>query len=438
VPITEYCDKNQLSTKQRLELFIPVCHAIQHAHQKGIIHRDIKPSNVMITLHDGIPVPTVIDFGVAKATNQRLTEKPLFTNYAQMIGTPAYMSPEQAEMSGLDIDTRTDVYSLGVLLYELLTGATPFDSKELLSKGYAEMQRIITQQEPLKPSTRMSTLQHEQRTVISKNHGVDVSDLSRGLRGDLDWIVMKCLEKDRTRRYEAASALAADIQRHLNTEPVQACPPSRWYEFQKTVRRHKVGFGATAAVILVLMLGVAVSSWQAKRALRAERQAVQDRDRAITAETSAANERDRAMAAEGEAQEQRSLALQNLYGAHVRLASQDWETGQLQSMIETLKEDIPQTGQPDLRIFAGGNGITCGRSATTPNGNWAVTTGRFRRYHCTQTDSGWLCQAAAKSRFWTSARAVSWPNSLIIPKVSVRLPGVLTEHGWPPVAWMAK
>ena len=257
VPITEYCDKNKLSTKLRLELFIPVCQAIQHAHQKGIIHRDIKPSNVMVTLHDGQPVPRVIDFGVAKATNQRLTQKTLFTHYAQMIGTPAYMSPEQAEMSGLDIDTRTDVYSLGVLLYELLTGTTPFPAKELLSKGYAEMQRIIAQQEPLKPSTRMSTMQHEEQTVLATNRSMDPSALQRGLQGDLDWIVMKCLEKDRTRRYETSNGLAADLRRHLNNELITARPPTAAYLIGKLIKRNRLAFLTTAVVFAGIVVALA-------------------------------------------------------------------------------------------------------------------------------------------------------------------------------------
>jgi len=238
VPITEYCDKNKLSTKERLELFIPVCQAIQHAHHKGIIHRDVKPSNVMVTLHDGKPVPKVIDFGIAKATNQKLTEKTLFTNYAQMIGTPAYMSPEQAEMSGLDVDTRTDVYSLGVLLYELLTGSTPFPSKELLSMGYGEMQRVIAETEPPKPSTRMSTMQHEERTSVAKSRSIDASALGHAFKGDLDWIVMKSLEKDRTQRYETVNGLMSDVQRHLNNEPVSAAAPTFGYQLKKFYRRN--------------------------------------------------------------------------------------------------------------------------------------------------------------------------------------------------------
>ena len=237
VPITDYCDKNKLSTRQRLELFMPVCNAIQHAHQKGIIHRDIKPSNVMVTLHDGQPVPKVIDFGIAKATNQRLTEKTLFTNYAQMIGTPAYMSPEQAEMSGLDIDTRTDVYSLGVLLYELLTGTTPFSGKELLSLGYGEMQKVIAEQEPPKPSTRLSTMQNEERTVVAGRRSIDVAGLPRQIRGDLDWIVMKALEKDRTRRYETVNGLVADVRRHIANEPVTAAAPTFSYQLSKLYKQ---------------------------------------------------------------------------------------------------------------------------------------------------------------------------------------------------------
>ena len=201
VSITEYCDKNNLSTKDRLALFLQVCHAVQHAHQKGIIHRDIKPSNVMVTHHDGKPVPKVIDFGIAKATNQKLTEKTLFTRYAHIIGTPAYMSPEQAELSDLDIDTRSDIYSLGVLLYELLTGTTPFSEEELRKAGYIEMQRVIREQEPVKPSTKLSTL-GETLTDIAKHRGCTPDLLRKAVRGDLDWIVMKSLEKDRARRYE--------------------------------------------------------------------------------------------------------------------------------------------------------------------------------------------------------------------------------------------
>src|SRR5262245_5676167 len=239
IPILEYCDRERLDTRARLELFTSVCHAIQHAHHKGIIHRDIKPSNVLVTLHDGVPVPKVIDFGIAKATNSELTTKTLFMAHRQFIGTPAYMSPEQAEMSGLDIDTRSDIYSLGVLLYELLTGTTPFDMRALLESGYAGMLRAIRELEPYKPSTRVSIL-GDTGTRTAQQRRVELKRLSVLLRGDLDWVVMKCLEKDRTRRYETANGLAADVLRHLHDEPVTAGPPSATYKLRKLVRRHRL------------------------------------------------------------------------------------------------------------------------------------------------------------------------------------------------------
>jgi serine/threonine protein kinase len=272
IKITDYCDENKVSTEERLKLFIQVCQAVQHAHQKGIIHRDIKPSNILVTVNDGVPVPKVIDFGIAKATQGRLTDKTLFTAFEQFIGTPAYMSPEQAVMTSLDIDTRSDIYSLGVLLYELLTGKTPFDANELLESGLDAMRRTIREIEPQKPSTRLITMLDVERTTTAKHRQTDPPKLIHLVRGDLDWIVMKSLEKDRTRRYETANGLAADIQRHLKCEPVVACPPSRLYEFQKTVRRHKFGFAAGAAVIAVLSIGVIVSTSQAIRAIHAERE----------------------------------------------------------------------------------------------------------------------------------------------------------------------
>ncbi|MFC1634913.1 protein kinase [Planctomycetota bacterium] len=253
VSITEYCDKNNLSTKERLALFIQVCNAVQHAHQKGIIHRDIKPTNVMVTRHEGIPVPKVIDFGIAKATNQRLTEKTMFTRYAHIIGTPAYMSPEQADLGDTDVDTRSDIYSLGVLLYELLTGSTPFSGEELCKAGYLEMQRVIRDQEPPKPSTKLSTLGGT-LTDIAKYRGCTPDLLTKAVRGDLDWIVMKTLEKARDRRYDTISALVMDVQRHINMEPILARPPRVAYCLCKFLRRHRF---QTMTMLMTLLLSAA-------------------------------------------------------------------------------------------------------------------------------------------------------------------------------------
>ena len=282
VPILAYCDREKLDTKARLDLFMKVCHAIQHAHQKGIIHRDIKPSNVLVTMHDGVPVPKVIDFGIAKATNQELTEKTIYTQHHQMIGTPAYMSPEQAEMSGLDIDTRSDIYSLGVLLYELLTGTTPLDSQSLMEAGFAEMMRIIRETEPHKPSTRLSSL-GETGTRTAQLRRADVQKLSTLLRGDLDWIVMKCLEKDRTRRYETANGLAADIERHLNDEPVTAGPPSARYRLSKFVKRNRGHVVAVGAIAVLLVLGVVGTSYGMVWVLREKSRADTEATKAIMA-----------------------------------------------------------------------------------------------------------------------------------------------------------
>jgi serine/threonine protein kinase/WD40 repeat protein len=271
VSITEYCDQNHLTTRERLELFVPVCRAVQHAHQKGIIHRDLKPGNVLVTLHDGVPVPKVIDFGIAKATggSAPLTDKTVYTAFQQFVGTPEYMSPEQAEMSGLDIDTRADVYALGVLLYELLTGTTPFDAKELRQATYAEVQRIIREVEPPRPSTRLGTLLGETLTKVAAHRATDPGKLGALMRGDLDWMVMKCLEKDRTRRYETANALVMDVQRHLKDEPVEASPPSATYKLRKLARKHRKQATALTAVALTLVLGLVGTTWEAVRASQA-------------------------------------------------------------------------------------------------------------------------------------------------------------------------
>jgi eukaryotic-like serine/threonine-protein kinase len=270
LPMTGFCDSNHLTTQERLDLFISVCQAVQHAHQRGIIHRDIKPTNILVTLHDGKPVVKVIDFGIAKAVNQQLTEKTVFTRFSQMIGTPEYMSPEQAEMSGLDIDTRTDVFSLGVLLYELLTGTTPFDSEYLLGKGYNEMQRIIREEEPIRPSTKVSTL-GDTLTEVAKHRHTSPEVLCKLIRSDLDWIIMKTLEKDRQRRYESVSELAADVQRHLHNETVLAGRPSAVHRMQKFIKRNKGLVIGTVVVLTVVMLAAIVSSVLAVKATKAEK-----------------------------------------------------------------------------------------------------------------------------------------------------------------------
>jgi serine/threonine protein kinase/tetratricopeptide (TPR) repeat protein len=272
IPITEYCDREKLSIPERLELFVLVCRAVQHAHQKGIIHRDLKPSNILVTVIDGAAVPKVIDFGVAKATGAALTDRTVYTAFQQFIGTPLYMSPEQADLAGVDVDTRSDIYSLGVLLYELLTGTTPFDQDTFRTAAFDEMRRILREQEPPRPSTRLSTL-GAAATTVSANRKADARQLDRTIRGELDWIVMKAMEKDRTRRYETANDFAADLMRYLGEQPVEACPPSAWYRFGKLARRNRVALITTTVVAVSLAGSTAVSIWQAMNARAAAAEA---------------------------------------------------------------------------------------------------------------------------------------------------------------------
>jgi WD40 repeat protein/serine/threonine protein kinase len=341
VPITEYCDSQRLTTRQRAELFVQVCQAIQHAHQKGVIHRDIKPNNVLVTMHDDKAVPKVIDFGIAKATGQNLTEKTLFTEFRQFVGTPAYMSPEQAQMNELDVDTRSDIYSLGVLLYELLTGTTPFDPRQLRSAAYDEIRRIIREVEPPKPSTRISTL-GDTLPGVAERRRIDPSQFSHSMKGELDWIVMKAMDKDRTRRYETANGLTLDIQRYLNDEPILARPPSSAYRFRKLVRRNKLAFGAAAAVSLALVLGVCLSTWEAVRASRA-------RDIAQAARADEATQRHIAEDARRQADAREFAARQRAYASDIHLLQHAIETGDLGKAQNLLDRQLPQNGEQDLR-----------------------------------------------------------------------------------------
>ena len=337
VPITEYCDKQNLTTKRRLELYLEVCNAVQHAHHKGVIHRDLKPSNVMITLHDGRPVPKIIDFGIAKAISQRLTEKTLFTRYGQMIGTPQYMSPEQAEMSGLDIDTRSDVYSLGVLLYELLAGATPLDAERIRSAGHAEMIRLVQEDEPQVPSLKVSSLGDES-AIVARRRGVDTKSLQKTLRGDLDWIVMKAIEKDRERRYDTASSFARDIQRHLDDEDVSAGRPGAFYRTRRFIRKNRAIAFTTAIVTLALIGGTAI-------ALAGLVRAVHERDLATIAKRDADQQRDLAV----QAREQLNRTNEQLKQVLYDQAIADATGGNHENTITAVKQ-LRKAGMSESRL----------------------------------------------------------------------------------------
>ncbi len=339
MPITDYCEQNKLGLRQRLELFIPVCQAIQHAHQKGVIHRDIKPSNILVTMHDGQPVPKVIDFGVAKAIGQRLTEHTMYTQYGQMIGTLEYMSPEQAEMSGLDVDTRSDIYSLGVLVYELLTGTTPLARERIKTAGFDEVRRLIREEEPARPSTRLSNSLTTGQTTGDQRHQPTVQKVTSMLGRELDWIAMKALEKDRTRRYDTAAALAADVQRFLDNEPVEASPPSTVYRLRKFLRRNRAAVGTVALFVLLLLSAAVVSTWQAVRATSAQRMAEAAQQEADRHREEAESQRQRVEAllvTEAAAKQQAVEALQQA----------DTERAIAQAVNQFINVDILQKASP--------------------------------------------------------------------------------------------
>ncbi len=343
VKITDFCDQNQLSTEERLNLFIQVCHAIQHAHQKGVIHRDIKPTNILVPVNDGVRVPKVIDFGIAKATQGKLTDQTLFTAFEQFVGTPAYMSPEQAVMTDVEVDTRSDIYSLGVLLYELLTGQTPFAQKELLSSGLDEMRRTIREKDPVCPSTRLKAMGASDLTTVAKNRRSQPPQLVHLVRGDLDWIVMKCLQKDRARRYETANGLAMDIERHLHHQPVLARPDTRAYRVAKFVRRHRASVTFASLIFLALLAGLTGTITQARRATQQARLEEAQRRRADEAARHANQQRDFALR-----QLSRAEAINDLNSFLLSDAApvgKSFTVGDLLARAEHLIDQ--QTGEPD-------------------------------------------------------------------------------------------
>ena len=349
IPITKFCEQKKLGLSERLKLFIDVCKAVQHAHQKAIIHRDLKPSNILVTLHDGEPVVKVIDFGVAKALNQDLTDQTLFTQFSQMIGTPLYMSPEQAEMSGLDVDTRSDVYSLGVVLYELLTGTTPIERESLAKLGYDAVRKLVLEQEPERPSSRVSTLKAGVDSTVVVQKGQESKVLAKQLSSEVDWIVMKALEKDRTRRYDTANGLAADVQRYLDGEAVQACPPSVVYRLRKFSTLHKSALATTLLVMIAVLIGTTVSISQAVRATEAERVAKEGLESERSERLAAQVARRKAEQAEDLAKQNAAAAYRQQYRAEMLLAQSDLQSGNLTRLYQTIASHLPTSDRIDLR-----------------------------------------------------------------------------------------
>ena len=342
VPITDYCDRARLSPRERLALFVPVCEAVQHAHQKGVVHRDLKPSNILVALYDGRPVPKVIDFGIAKATGPRLTDRSIYTEVGALIGTLEYMAPEQAELNNLDIDTRADVYALGAILYELLTGGVPFSRQELQAAGFLEMLRVIREVEPPRPSTKLS--KSGTLPTVADVRRTDPQKLVSLMRGELDWIILKCLEKDRGRRYQAASGLARDLEHYLADEPVEACPPTAGYRLRKFARKHRTALATASAFAILLVAGVVMSTWQAVRATSAGREAHRLQ---IAAEKAGLA----ALEAKKAADRQRDEARLAAYASGIGLAQRAWEEGNVVRARELLADLPSESAGRNLRGF---------------------------------------------------------------------------------------